>query len=120
MTSDDDGLGPAGDQTRHIRHHNGLTEYHATEDVADSTIRRLPHLFQAKLDNSGLIRGDGCALHPDAVLGDGIGGFHRYLVVGGVSIADAEVVVVELDVQVGQDQLVLDHVPDDPCHLIAI
>jgi hypothetical protein len=33
---------------------------------------------------------------------------------------DAEVVILEVDVEIGQDQLVLDEVPDDPGHLVAV
>src|SRR6478672_10209577 len=36
------------------------------------------------------------------------------LVVGGVAVLDAEVVVVELDVEVREDQPLLDEGPDDP------
>ena len=42
------------------------------------------------------------------------------LIVGGVPMLDAEVVVDEVDVQVGQDQLVLDPRPDDSRHLVAV
>ena len=42
------------------------------------------------------------------------------LVVGGVAVLDAEVVVLQVDVEVRQDQLVLDELPDDPGHLVAV
>ena len=42
------------------------------------------------------------------------------LSVGGVAVLHAQVVVVELDVQVREDQLVLDELPDDARHLVAI
>ena len=42
------------------------------------------------------------------------------LVVGLVAILDAEVVVLEVHVEIGVDQLVLDELPDDPRHLIAV
>jgi hypothetical protein len=45
---------------------------------------------------------------------------HRDLVVGGVPVLDAQVVVVQLDVEVGQDQLLPDLLPDDPGHLVAV
>ena len=35
-------------------------------------------------------------------------------------LLDAEVVVLEVDVEVGVDQPVLDELPDDPCHLVAV
>ena len=51
---------------------------------------------------------------------DRVGRVDRDLVVRGVAALDAEVVVLELDVEVGQDQLVLDELPDDPGHLVAV
>jgi hypothetical protein len=54
------------------------------------------------------------------VLLDRLGRLDRHLVVGLVPVLDPEVVVEQLDVEVGQDQLVLDHLPDDPGHLVAV
>ena len=38
----------------------------------------------------------------------------------GVAVLHAQVVVVEVDVEVGEDQLVLDQLPDDAGHLVAV
>src|SRR5690606_12921027 len=97
-----------------------LAEDHAAQDVADGAVRRLPHLLQAEFGDARLVRGDGGALHADAVLLDGVGRVDRDLIVGGVTAFHAEVVVVELEVQIGEDQLVLDHLPDDPGHFVAV
>ena len=60
------------------------------------------------------------ALDADAVLLDRVRGVDRDLVGRGVAALDPEVEVDELDVEVGQDQLVLDERPDDPGHLVAV
>jgi hypothetical protein len=39
-----------------------------------------------------------------------------YLIVGLITVGQAEIEVLDVEVQVGQDQLVLDHLPDDPTH----
>ena len=52
--------------------------------------------------------------------GNGVGGVDCNFVVGGVAVGHAEVVVLKLDIQVGQDELVFDHLPDDPGHLVAV
>ncbi len=49
-----------------------------------------------------------------------MGRVHRDLVVGAVPLFDPEVVVLKVDVEVGQDQLLLDDIPDDPGHLVAV
>ena len=120
VTADDDRLGPARHQPRDVRDDDRLAEDDAAEDVADRAVGRLPHLLQAELLDPGLVGRDGRALHADAVLLDGVGGVDRHLVVGGVAVLDAEVVVVQVDVEVREDQLVLDELPDDPGHLVAV
>jgi hypothetical protein len=120
VAADDDGLGPARHEARHVAADDRLTEDHAAEDVADRAVRRAPHLLEAEFLHPRLVGGDGRALHADAVLADRVGRVHRHLVVGFVALEDAEVVVFEVDVEVGQDQLLLDEVPDDPGHLVAV
>ena len=44
----------------------------------------------------------------------------RDLVVGRVAVLDAEIEIDQLQVEIGQDQLVLDQLPDDPGHLVAV
>jgi hypothetical protein len=56
----------------------------------------------------------------DAVLLDGVGGFDRDLVLGLVAVLDAEVVVLDRKVEIGKDQFVLDRLPDNAGHFIAI
>jgi hypothetical protein len=51
------------------------------------------------------VGGDGRAFDADAVFLDRVGGVDGDLVVGAVAVLDAEVVVFQVDVEVGQDQL---------------
>ena len=57
---------------------------------------------------------------PDAVLLDCVRGINRHLVVRCVSVLDAEVVVLELNIEVRQDERVSDVLPDDARHFVAI
>ncbi len=59
-------------------------------------------------------------LTPTPYLLDGVGRVDRHLVVGRVAVLDAEVVILEVDVEIGVDQLVLDELPDDAGHLVAV
>ena len=51
---------------------------------------------------------------------DRMGGLDRDLVVCGVAILDREIVIIEMNVEIGMDELVADQVPNDPGHLVAI
>ena len=120
VTADDDGLGPAGHQPRHVPADDRLAEDDAAEDVADGAVRRLPHLLEVEFLHPRLVRGDRGAFDPDAVLLGRLGRVDGHLVVGHVAVLDAEVVVEQVDIEIGADQLVLDQLPDDAGHLIAV
>jgi hypothetical protein len=44
----------------------------------------------------------------------------RHLIVGPVAVLDAEVEVLQVDVEVGQNRLILDETLDDAGHLVAV
>ena len=120
MTTDDDRLGPAGNEARDVLADDGLAEDHAAEDVADGAVGRTPHLLEAEFFDTAFIGGDGGAFDADAVLFDRVGGIDGHLIVGRIAVFDAEVVILKIDVEVGVDQLVFDGLPDDACHLVAV
>ena len=76
--------------------------------------------FRPNSSHPRLVGRDGRALHAHAVLLDRLGGFDGDGVLAGVAALDPEVVVLQVDVQVGNDQLLLDERPDDPGHLVAV
>ena len=120
VAADDDRLVPAGHEARDVGDDDRLAEDDAAEDVADRAVRALPHLLEAELLDARLVGRDRGALDADAVLLDGVGRVDRDLVVGRVAVLDAEVVVLEVDVEVGVDEAVLDELPDDAGHLVAV
>ena len=120
MTADDDRLGPAGHQTRHVLANDRLPEHRPAEDVADGAVRRAPHLLQTELLDARLVRRDRRAFDADIVRLDRLGRIDGDLVVGLVTLLDGEIVVEGLEVQIGKDQAILDHLPDDPGHLVPV
>ena len=66
------------------------------------------------------VRGDGGAFDADADLLDGVGGIDGDLIVGLVAVFHPEVEIHQVDIEERGDQLVLDVLPDDPGHLVAI
>lgn len=90
-----------------------LPEHRPVQDVPDRPVGALPHLLEPKLLDARLVRRDRRALDADAVLEDGVGRVNRHLVVGRVAVRQAEVVVLDGEVEVGEDELLLDLRPDD-------
>ena len=120
VTADDDRLRPAGDEARDVADDDRLPEDHAAKDVADRAVGALPHLRQRELLYACLIRRDRGALHADAMLEDRVGGVDRHLVARRLAMLDREVVIPQIDVEVGKNELILDELPDDASHLVAI
>ena len=120
VTADTNRLRPTRHQARDVLHDDGLSEDGAADDVAERAVGTAPHLLQAELLHALLVRRDGRTLDADAVLLDRFGGVDRDLIVRLVALFDAEVVVEQLDVEVRQDEPVLDELPDDAGHLIAV
>jgi hypothetical protein len=120
VTGDDHRLVPVRHEARHVPADDRLAEDRAVEDVADRAVRRPPHLLQPELLDPRLVRRDGGALHGHAVLLRRLGRVDRDLVVGLVARLDAEVEVLQVDVEVRKDQLLADLLPDDARHLVPV
>jgi hypothetical protein len=120
VTGDHDGLIPVLHDPRDVRADDRLAEDRPVQDVSDGPVRRRVHPFQPELLHPGLVGGDGGALDRNPVFLGGLGRFERNLIVGGVPVLDAKVKVLEVDVEVGQNQLLADLLPDDPGHLVPI
>lgn len=88
--------------------------------VADGAIGGEPHLLQVELLHSCLVWCDGGTLDADRVLLDGLGGVDGDLVLGGITVLQAEIVVLQVNVEVRVDELVLDILPDDAGHFISV
>lgn len=77
-------------------------------------------LLQLELLYALLIWGNGSALHSDRVFLDGLSSIYCDLIVCLISIWQAQIVVFEVDVKVWVNEFVLDILPDDAGHLIAV
>ena len=42
------------------------------------------------------------------------------LVVGLIPLFHTQIVVFQINIEIGQDQFILDDLPDDACHLVAV
>jgi len=77
-------------------------------------------LLQLEFGDASLIRRDRGTLNPDLTLLNSLGSIESDLIVGFVSVLHAEVEVLDVEVEVWCNQLVLNVLPDDACHLIAV
>ena len=115
-----DRLGPARHEARHVFADDRLAEDDAAQYVADRAVRRLPHFLEAEFLNPLLIRRNRGAFDADAMFLDGVSRVNGDLIGRCVAVLDAEVVIFDVEVKVGMDQLGFDEIPDDACHLVAV
>lgn len=88
--------------------------------IAHRSVRASPHFLQFEFLDSSLVGGDGSALDTDRILLDSLGRVDSDLIVGCISALHSQVVVLEVNIDEGQDKLLPDLLPDDPCHLITV
>ena len=120
VAADADGLRPVGNQAGDVLAHDGLSKDCPVQDVPNGPVGGLVHPFEGELLHPVLVGGDRGALDADMVLLDRLGGLDRDPVVGAVAVLDAEIVVLDVKFEVWMDELLLDRLPDDPGHLVAI
>ena len=108
VATDHDGPRPAGHESRHVFANDGLAEHRAAEYVAYGAVGRLPHLLELELLDSVLVGRDRGALDAHVVLLDRLGRVHGHLVAGGVAVLDAQVEEVNVEIDIGHDELLLD------------
>ena len=120
VTRDGDGALPALHYGLDTLDHDGCAEDGAVEHRADGAIGALPHLVQVVLLHALRVGGDGRALYGHAQALGGLGGVDGHLVARLVSVLKAQVIVLGLKIDVRADKLILDDLPDDAGHLVAV
>jgi hypothetical protein len=101
VPADDDWIGPARDQSGHIVDHDRFAEHDTAEDVTDRAIRRTPHFLEAEFLNPLLVRRDRRAFDADAMLLDRLCRLDGDPILGLVALLDAEVVIDQINVEIG-------------------
>ncbi len=120
MTADADRGCPVRYKPRNIIANNGFPKNSAVENIPDRSIRALPHLFKVKFFYSCFVRCDGCAFNTDTMFFYGKGSIHSDLVIGGIAVFNTEIIIFDLYIYIGEDQFILDKLPDNSCHFVAI
>ena len=120
MASDDNRVCPAGDQAWHVLNDDGFAENHAAQNVADRAIGRLPHFLKAEFFNARFVRRDCRAFDAHTKFANGVCGFDCHLVIGLVPIFHAEVVIFQVNIEIGQNEPLTYPLPNDASHFVAI
>ena len=111
---------PAWNESGNVVDDDGCSEDSTADDVSDGSVGRLPHLLEAELLNTGLIRSDSGALDTNLAGLDCLSSLNGNLIISGVTILHAEIEVLDIQVQVREDKLILDKLPDNSGHLITV
>ena len=121
MTGDGDGLFPVLYDGMDGVDADGRAEHGAVQNGADRAVRALPHFGELRiLHHALLVRRDGGAFDGHAEAAGGVGGLDRHLILRLVAVQQAEVIILGLQLHKGQDEFVLDHLPKDTGHLVAV
>src|SRR6516162_9514795 len=120
VAADDDRLGPARYQPRHVLADDRLAEDYAAENVADGAVWRAVHVMQIEFLHSRFVRCDGGAFDCNADLLGRFGRVDRDLVAGFVALLYAEIEIEQIDIEIRINELFLDVFPNDPGHLVAV
>lgn len=70
--------------------------------------------------DSSLVGSDGGTLDTDVVFLDSMSSINGDLIIGGITVLHSQIVVFDVNVQEREDELFLDHFPDDSGLLVSI
>ena len=95
-------------------------EHCSIKDRTDCSVRALPHFFQIILIHTCCIRSDCCTFYGNFVFLCCECGINCYLVICLVSVFQAEIIIFCLEINIWLKKIILDHLPENSCHLISI
>ena len=101
-------------------YNNWSTEHSTIKNCTDCSVRTLPHLFEIILIHTCCIRSDCCTLYCDFVFLCCKCGINCYLVICLVSVFQAEIIIFCLEINIWLKKIILDHLPENSCHLISV
>ena len=120
MTGDRDRFLPCTDIRFDPLHRDRLAEHRPVHNRADRSIWTLIHLFQMILLHTGCIRRNRRALDRHSVFQCRLRRIDRHLIIGLIPVLKAQIIVLCLQVDIRKQELILDHLPKNPRHLIAV
>ena len=107
-------------QARNVLTYDRFAEDRAVQNVAQSSVRAAIHTLKAEFLHPSLVRSDGRAFHPDAIQSDGVGRINRHLIIGLIAVFYSQIIIFQIDIEIGKDELFLDETPDNAGHLVPV
>ena len=105
MSTYDDWFCPTWNTSWNVLDDDGLTENDTSNNVTDGSVGGLPHLLQIEFLDSSFVRSDGGTFNTNFAGFDGLCSVDGYLVISGITVFDAQVVVLDVEIQVREDEL---------------
>ena len=120
MTRQSDGLSPRPHIGLDSFYDDGRPEYGPVQKRPDRPVGALPHLLEMIFLHPGCVGSDRRALHCNPVFLRSLCRVHRHLIIRPVPVLKAQVIIFRLQLHERFDELLPDHLPEDPCHLISV
>ena len=120
VTGEDDRLFPGPDIGFDPAAQDGSAEDRAVQGSADGPVGALVHIVEPVLLDAGGIGSDRSAFDSYAQPLCRFGSLDRDPVAGLISLFQSQIIIFRLQLDKGQKQVVFDHLPDDPGHLISV
>ena len=120
MTCQSDRLFPAGNKRRNTLNEDRCTEDRTVHDRTDRTVRALPHLLKLILIHTLCVWSDCGTLNCNAEFNGTVGSIDCYLIVSFITMRQSQIKILCLQIHKRFNDDILDLLPDDSCHFIAI
>ena len=120
MASDGDRFFPGGNAGFDVIHENGFSENGSIQHGTDCSVGAFPGFFQMVFFYAVFIGRDGRAFNSNSVFHNGAGCINGDLIIRIIPVFDVKIVIIDVHVQVGKKQLVLDHLPHDAGHFVSV
>ena len=120
VTRNGDRLFPIANGRTNRINENGSAENGTVENGTDSSVRALPHLGEIIFFYTLLVGRDGCTLYCNAVFLSCVCRVKGNLIFRFFTLGETEIVIFGFEIDKWEKKLILDHLPKNSCHFVAI
>ena len=96
------------------------TKYSSVHDASDGSVRTFPHFVQLVFIHTLGIRSNRGTLYCHTIFLGSLSRVDGHLIVGLITIGQAQVIILSLEVDERQYQFILNHLPQDASHLVTV